>query len=689
LRAFVTPLAFAAVLVSAPGFAAPTDVVGRAQTVEALVEAFPDRAVAELLATLPDADALASPLRSRVYALYGRSLVLAGRGTEALAVAARLDAEAGANRDDLLAAAASLVRSNVQALTGDAANAEALATEARRLARDAPDAYLPFWAEMSVGVAARTRGRLEVSLESLQRALALGREAGNPIRTSSALYQLSVVYLALKQADRALAAALDAHAEARAAGSAFGMANARMAESAALELLEQPERELAALEDALAIAHAARSRNIESKALINLADIHLRRASFNTALALSLRSLALAREADDVGMVATSQANIGFALLGLGRVREGRPYADQALAYYEASGATAETATLLAEYGQYLERAGQYKAAADVYRRERRFNDEIARAAYEKTLRDMQQKYEAERRFREIGLLSRENDLKATELAHRELHQRVWWLVAFILATSFVVVAALYRKLRVTNRLLAGRNLELKIQSGRDPLTALYNRRHFQDFITAEGPPTERRRGASEETPTQALLLIDIDHFKDINDRHGHAAGDAVLVTVAQRLRETLRETDMIVRWGGEEFLVFVPATRLEELDEIASRIMHTVCAEPIACRDKSLRVTVSIGYAPMPLPPDGVALSWERAIGLVDMALYMAKVHGRNRAYGILGLRRADDASLAAVERDLEAAWRDGTVDLHALPGPIVPATVTRPARVAPAVRH
>ena len=133
----------------------------------------------------------------------------------------------------------------------------------------------------------------------------------------------------------------------------------------------------------------------------------------------------------------------------------------------------------------------------------------------------------------------------------------------------------------------------------------------------------------------------------------------------------------MIVRWGGEEFLVFVPETSAEKLDEIATRIMQAIACEPIVHQGSRIRITASIGYAPMPLPPDEVALSWERAISLVDMALYMAKVHGRNRAYGIRGLRRSDDEALATIERDLEKAWENGMVDLHLQPGPDVGASL------------
>ena len=129
----------------------------------------------------------------------------------------------------------------------------------------------------------------------------------------------------------------------------------------------------------------------------------------------------------------------------------------------------------------------------------------------------------------------------------------------------------------------------------------------------------------------------------------------------------------MIVRWGGEEFLVFVPATSADKLDEIAARIMAAIAVEPIEYKGHSIRVTASIGYAPMPLPPEDIHLPWERAVGLVDMALYMAKLHGRNCAYGIRRLRRSDDEAMSRIERNLESAWANGMVEMHLEPGPAI----------------
>ncbi len=652
--------------------AATTDTAyAQAREIEAYLHGFPKHAQDELAALLARADVAPTSERRYIYALYGQAAAFAGRNAEALALAERLEREASTKAENPLLATAKLLRSTAEWLSGDAAKANAFAKEARALLDGAVDPYLMYWAAMSIGVTARSRGQLEESLGALQDALSLAEQQHNPYRRSGALYQLSNLYLNLKQPQSALDASLSAYRFGELAGSTAAMVKARMAESAALEVLDEPLRELMAMEDALALARKSRSKVGESLALINLADIKLRRKEFGDALALSRESLALSIEYNDVGSIATSKANIGFALFGLGRASEGKRYADEALAEYEKTGATAEIASLLREYGHYLEKAGDYKTALAFYHRERKLHEDMAAAAHQRSVLEMQEKYESDKIRREIELLNRQNALNSAELENQALRERVWWLFAAIVAIALLVIGVYYRRLRVNNGLLAQKNRELSVRSSRDPLTALYNRRYFQDFMRDAPVRTERRRRGEPERPIHALLLIDIDLFKQTNDRFGHAAGDAVLVVIARRLRETLRETDMIVRWGGEEFLVFVPSISADKLDEIAARIMATVAVEPIVYQGNLIRVTASIGYSPMPLPPEDIHLPWERAVSLVDMALYMAKLHGRNCAYGIRKLRRSDDEAMERIERNLESAWANGMVEMHLEPGP------------------
>jgi diguanylate cyclase (GGDEF)-like protein len=638
----------------------------RAADIEAYLPAYPKRALVEVAFVLR-AGASQSD-RRLLLALQGQALVLSGRIAEAQAFSDRLEGEARTTSDSLLLATALLTRSAVQSAIGDAAMADGFARQAQALLRDADNPFLTHWALMAIGTTARGRGRRDEAMASLHEALALAERMDNPYRRSSALYQLSVLHRDMKHGDHALQASLESWKFAEAADSVYAMVNARMAESAALELLDRPDRELESMQEALAIAHKGQSKVAESRALVNLSDIQLRRHRYALALETARRSLELATELDDQGIASTSKANMGFALFGMGRVPEGKRLTDEALAGYERTGATSEIAGLLGEYGQYLEKAGDYKGALALFHRERKLNDDIALAAHERTVLELQEKYESDKRRREIELLNRENDVKTAELRTGTLQQRAWWMLASVFGLSFVIVTLLYRKLRATNRLLGEKNRELSYQSTRDPLTALYNRRYFQDFIDDAGERDERR--SADGKSIEALLLIDLDNFKEVNDRHGHAAGDAVLVTVAQRLRDALRETDMIVRWGGEEFLVFVAATQPGTLDEIALRIMRAISDEPFVLQQTPISLTASIGFVPMPLPPREDPLPWERAIGIADMALYLAKVHGRNRAYGVRRLVNGDDETIAAVERDLQAAWRNRLVDIHMISG-------------------
>jgi diguanylate cyclase (GGDEF)-like protein len=180
----------------------------------------------------------------------------------------------------------------------------------------------------------------------------------------------------------------------------------------------------------------------------------------------------------------------------------------------------------------------------------------------------------------------------------------------------------------------------------------------------------KRGSGTSGEEIVGALFLLDVDHFKHINDGYGHAAGDEVLKAISDSLREILRETDMIVRWGGEEFLAFLPAIPRSGLDEVARRLLTGIPSKQTEYHGQPLSANVSIGFAPFPLAPGGEPLPWERVVNLVDMALYLAKAHGRNRAYGVRGFDNFEQTSMTEVEQDLERAWRAGFVDLSIVLG-------------------
>jgi diguanylate cyclase (GGDEF)-like protein len=155
-----------------------------------------------------------------------------------------------------------------------------------------------------------------------------------------------------------------------------------------------------------------------------------------------------------------------------------------------------------------------------------------------------------------------------------------------------------------------------------DPLTGVANRRHFLQQVDAE---LERfhRSGV-----VATLLRVDLDHFKKINDGHGHAAGDAVLRHFADLIRHNLRHTDSFGRLGGEEFAILLPASRLAGAMELAARLCQIVAAAPAEVGEKIIPVTISIGVTEFQADETGVESMMARA----DAALYRAKQTGRNR---------------------------------------------------------
>jgi two-component system cell cycle response regulator len=156
-----------------------------------------------------------------------------------------------------------------------------------------------------------------------------------------------------------------------------------------------------------------------------------------------------------------------------------------------------------------------------------------------------------------------------------------------------------------------------------DPLTGLNNRRYLERHFAAL-----IETSAKEEKPLSAIFL-DIDHFKSINDTHGHAAGDEVLKAFARRVRQSVRGIDLVARYGGEEFVVVMPDTESEVAYRVAERLRETIAAEPFAVGGGvRVRVTVSAGISSVNSAVD----TPQSVLRRCDQALYRAKGEGRNR---------------------------------------------------------
>lgn len=627
----------------------------------------PERAMPMLQALAKEGDS--APLAERIEYLNQLATAHHGLGNHASSYALSKELIALGRRHDHAGALAKglLLQGYSSFAQHRSAEAHRLVWEAEKLANTTDDIDLRVRAAISSGESYAEEGNLPVALERLQAATALARQHGDPIHIVMALNSLMRLYMSMREPEKGFGVLEEAYAAAAKANSPGRMATLKNAEYGLAIDTGQHERALRVLQEGLALEREIGARKRVAYSLVNLSDCYLKMQDFRNAASFARQAIEAAGPLNDRELEATAKLNLGQAYLALGRLADGKRHIEAGMAGYDELGDKPELQVALVEYGAALERAGDLPGALQAYHRERRISNELFEQRRQQAMLDLQEKYEGDKKQRQIELLRSENTVKSAELDNRRLQQRVWWLLAVVFALASVIVGLLYRKVRHANAQLHAKNRELKQQSARDPLTGLYNRRHFLEFMRMLSPAASGKQGV---TSTGALFLLDVDHFKHINDTYGHAAGDAVLTTISASLGEILRETDMIVRWGGEEFLAFLPDFPAERLDEVAQRILDGIAAVEVAHGGVTLSVHVSIGFAPFPLRVGRQPLAWERAVNLVDMALYLAKSHGRNRAYGVRGFADADNADIDAIERNLEHAWRAGQVDLSVVMG-------------------
>ncbi|HEY8118924.1 MAG TPA: GGDEF domain-containing protein [Methylophilaceae bacterium] len=193
---------------------------------------------------------------------------------------------------------------------------------------------------------------------------------------------------------------------------------------------------------------------------------------------------------------------------------------------------------------------------------------------------------------------------------------------AIFLCSALYVRASIVLALQTANELT-----KLKSEAITDPLTKLYNRRYLDQYLEAEISRSKRYALAL------SILLVDIDYFKRVNDRHGHQAGDDTLSALGVQLKSASRNIDIVARYGGEEFLMICTNTGIDEAELVAERLRKLIELNQINITDasnikKTIKITVSIGVASL----SSRINSKKKLIQAADQALYNAKGAGRNR---------------------------------------------------------
>ncbi len=494
-----------------------------------------------------------------------------------------------------------------------------------------------------------TLGQAEAALPFLEEGLDLARDLHDAQRTLHALLWLSRIYTNTDNLDRASEEIESARTLALSLGDEAALCEVEIRASDIADRKGNRSAERSASLAALEHAKLSGSDKWLARAAVNLSDSYLKSHDYAESLKYSKQALPIANEVLTAGETTIASFNEGLAYIGLGEIKAGEKLAEGAIAEAVAGDNLLAAQDLLREYANALEHAGYLMMAIQVYHRYDEMGSKIMTGARQRAFLELSAKFDDERRARELELLRRDNALKAAEMRTQTLRQQ--FILAGALFVACICAALVWAFVRVRKA-----NDRLRFNSERDALTGLRNRRYFNEHVlSVEGA----------HPVGGCVLLADLDHFKRINDTQGHPAGDAVLATVSHRLSAALRESDKLVRWGGEEFLAVLDPITPEQADRTVERLLHAVRRDPVLWNGQAIKCTISIGYACFPMAGSDMEISLESAIGLIDKALYEAKRRGRNRACLIRAVSAQNKQELTILCDDFESAAADRRIQL------------------------
>jgi diguanylate cyclase (GGDEF)-like protein len=520
-----------------------------------------------------------------------------------------------------------------------------------------------------LGSIAQRRGDPVRALELFTRSLDAARRSGSEPEIAMSLNNLGFVYATdLADYERGLDHHLQALAIRERLGDEGDVALSLNNIGIVYSRLRQNDRALEYFERALALRRRLGPAARLAAALHNIGDVRLERAELEAALRAHREALEIRTRVGDRWGMTTSHRSVGSVYLAMRRLADAERELEEALILGDAIGdkglavrtrltlaavdrqrrrperavararealeiATGTSARELQrrayeELAASLEAAGRPAEALAAYRDFKRVSDETLDEGTARRVASLDKRYEIEKREREME-----------RLVNARSRQRDAAAAAFVLLGlgGFGVYYRRAFRMRLAERL-----------SVTDTLTGLKNRRYVHQTIAADVAASLRRHraalaaGEAARDADLVFFLVDIDDFKAVNDAHGHAAGDLVLAQTSRLLESACRQSDVVARWGGEEFLVLARFTERSQAAAQAERLRRTVEEGRVSLEDgRVLTVTCSIGFAAFPFArrqPE--ALGWEQIVAVADHAAYAAKRNGRNTWVG-LGLSR------------------------------------------------
>jgi two-component system cell cycle response regulator len=510
----------------------------------------------------------------------------------------------------------------------------------------------------NLGVIAQRRGDAVTAVDYFTESLKAYRDLGGDLEVSTALNNLGFVYsTALADYETGLAYHVEALALREKSGDKSAIALSLNNIAIVYHRIGDLDRALNYLDRSLALRRELGGDNRISGTLSNIGDVYYDKGDLERAMAHYAESLALRRKIGDRAGIAASLRNLALIHSKQGNDRlanaeldeslemaeiertHGSPrqaivQAREALQIMEKAGNLELQRQAWAQLAASQERAGDYASAVSSLKMFQQVNSRIFDAERTRRVELLERRYQVERRESEIAQLRAQQATAELTLA-RQQNQRNAAIGAAALFAAVGVV--LYRR-----RVASGRTAQQL--SVTDTLTGLKNRRYVLETIASDIAVSERKflsalSGAAPLDADLVFFLVDIDHFKSVNEKLGHEAGDRVLVQLARALAKACRTADTLARWGGEEFLVIGRFTHRGAASVSAERLRRAVEGCTLdAGSGRTLHCTCSIGFASYPfLRHDRRALTWEQVVALADDGLYLAKAEGRNQWVGVV----------------------------------------------------
>ena len=511
-----------------------------------------------------------------------------------------------------------------------------------------------------------SQGRLKESLEIMMKGLQIAQE-NNDLNAQASLYSnIALTLDKLEKYQESISIYQDALKLSLELGDKSSEALTLINLGIVYRNLERYEEALDSLNKGLTISKSVNARNISARALSSLSSVSRitgrNEASFNYAM----QALKIVEETNDNDVGMSPRRNLAYYYLKKKDYPEALNQVESFKDWAHKKNDTREVADAHLIKSDIYKAMGNFELALEHFQEYKSLFDKAFSSKSEKDINALRVQFEAREKDLTIERLAQEKllqdekiALQKTLLANKQLQRNLIIAAMLIVFTSIFFiykrrahknnekrltreVAARTEDLRIKNQELEKAYQLVEEKSLTDELTGLKNRRFLIKTLEKELHQIhEQRKNSKQEVIDEVNLiffLIDLDHFKQVNDNYGHAAGDLVLIQVSDLLRKLFRQTDHVIRWGGEEFLIVVREAKREEAPIYAERLRQVISDHAFNIGEHSeLQKTCSIGFSFYPCFEDDMdAVSWTQVVDIADQCLYAAKNSSRNAWIGL-----------------------------------------------------